>query len=156
MQIFLLWVLCGMIASIIGAKKGQGCFGFVIGMLLGPFGILFAVISKGNRKSCPYCKEWIHKDAVRCSYCQKEVPSVSEKTTPTTSTPSTNQKIKPAQIENTQALGVVFLAIVGLVFVVIFWKILLPLSLAGISIWLIWTKTKLYQETKLFLLQFWP
>ena len=57
----------------IGAKKGAGTSGFIVGFLLGPLGILIAIFSKGDRKSCPYCKEWIHKDATVCPHCQREI-----------------------------------------------------------------------------------
>ena len=56
----------------IGARKGMESSGFVVGFLLGPFGILIALLSKGDRKSCLYCREWIHKDATVCPHCQRE------------------------------------------------------------------------------------
>jgi hypothetical protein len=68
------WLLCGLIAGAIGKRKGEGFLSFIIGIIFGPFGILFALISKGNRINCPYCKELVHKDAVRCSHCQKDLP----------------------------------------------------------------------------------
>ena len=48
MEFVLLWLLCGFIAGIIGSKKGEGCVGFIVGVLLGPFGILAAIASKGK------------------------------------------------------------------------------------------------------------
>lgn len=66
------WVLCGFVAAMIGARKGIGSSGFVVGFLLGPFGILIALLSKGDRKACLYCREWIHKDATVCPRCQRE------------------------------------------------------------------------------------
>jgi hypothetical protein len=71
MEFVILWILCGVVAAIIGAKKGAGSSGFIVGFLLGPFGILIALFSKGDRKSCFYCKEWIHKDATVCPHCQR-------------------------------------------------------------------------------------
>lgn len=73
MEIFIVLLLFGCIAAVIGAKKGEGCLAFLIGLLLGPFGIILALISKGKRKTCPHCKELIHKDAVVCSHCQRDV-----------------------------------------------------------------------------------
>lgn len=69
----LFWILFGIIAAVIGDKKGQGLFGLFLGILLGPLGILIILTTKGDRKSCPYCKELIHKKATRCSHCQKEL-----------------------------------------------------------------------------------
>jgi hypothetical protein len=66
-------IIFGIIAAIIGDKKGQGLFGLFLGILLGPLGVLIMLTTKGNRKNCPYCKELIHKNATRCSHCQKEL-----------------------------------------------------------------------------------
>jgi hypothetical protein len=74
MVFVLIWLLCGVVAAMIGNKKGEGCGAFVVGALFGPFGILFALLSSGNRKTCPFCKEQIHKDAVVCPRCQREIP----------------------------------------------------------------------------------
>jgi len=75
MEWLLIWLICGVIAAAIASKKGEGCAGFILGLLLGPFGILFAILSSGNRKPCPFCKEMIHKDATVCPRCQKEMPA---------------------------------------------------------------------------------
>lgn len=73
MEFLIFWIICGIVAGMIGSGKGQGCFGFIIGFLLGPIGIIIALISKGNRKQCPYCKEYINKDATRCPKCQSDL-----------------------------------------------------------------------------------
>src|SRR6266540_877282 len=73
MEFVIIWILCGVVAAMIGAKKGFGGSGFVVGLLLGPIGILIAIFAKGDRKSCSYCKEWIHKDATVCPHCQREM-----------------------------------------------------------------------------------
>jgi len=66
-------VVCGLIAAAIGQRKGEGCGAFIVGVFLGPLGILAALFSKGNRKTCPFCKELIHKDAVVCPRCQRDL-----------------------------------------------------------------------------------
>jgi hypothetical protein len=76
MEIVIIWILCGIVAAMIGAKKGMGSSAFVVGFLLGPFGILIALLSKGDRRSCLYCKEWIHKDATVCPHCQRKLEHV--------------------------------------------------------------------------------
>jgi hypothetical protein len=68
-----LWGLFGIVAAIIGARKGEGFTMFVVGVLLGPFGILIAIFSQGNRKTCPHCRELIHEDATVCSHCQRDL-----------------------------------------------------------------------------------
>lgn len=67
------WLFCGLVTAIIGSRKGEGCAGFFFGILLGPFGILFAIYSRGNREECPFCKELIHNEAVTCPHCQKSL-----------------------------------------------------------------------------------
>lgn len=74
---FVIWILCGLIAAVIGEKKGEGCAAFFIGFLFGPFGILFALLSKGNRRTCPHCKELIHKDANVCPHCRMTLGGVA-------------------------------------------------------------------------------
>jgi len=67
------WILCGVAAGMIGSGKGQGCLGFILGFLLGPFGIVFALLMKGDRKQCPLCKEYISKNSKRCPKCQADL-----------------------------------------------------------------------------------
>jgi hypothetical protein len=67
--VFFIWLACGVIAGMIGAEKGEGCCAFVLGVLLGPIGIVIALLVKGNRKRCASCKELIHKDASACPKC---------------------------------------------------------------------------------------
>jgi hypothetical protein len=56
----------------IATKRGKsGGLWFFPGMLLGPFGILFAAISAG--RVCPYCRERVHPEAVKCPKCQSNI-----------------------------------------------------------------------------------
>ena len=73
MEIFVFWILCGAIASMIGARKGEGFTGFVIGILLGPIGVIVVLLSKGNRKKCPFCAELVNKEAIVCPHCQRDL-----------------------------------------------------------------------------------
>jgi len=70
MEIALLWIICAVIAAAIGSRKGEAGSGFLIGLVLGPFGILFALLSSGDRVPCPHCKERIHKKAEICPHCR--------------------------------------------------------------------------------------
>ena len=66
------WVLFGIAAVLVANNKGMdGCSWFVIGFLLGPFGLLFALLSSGRQ--CPHCKKGIHADATKCPYCQSDL-----------------------------------------------------------------------------------
>ena len=55
MNWLIFWIVCGCIAAAIGSKKGEGVAGFFIGLLLGPLGIVFALISTGKNVKCPFC-----------------------------------------------------------------------------------------------------
>jgi len=72
--IFITNILYGIVGAMIGARKGQGGLAFVLGVLFGRIGVLIAFFSSGNRKTCPYCRELIHKDATVCPHCQRDQP----------------------------------------------------------------------------------
>lgn len=75
----ILWLACGVIAAMIGARKGEALMAFIAGAIFGPFGIIFALLSKGNRMNCPFCKELMHKEATVCPHCQRELaPKIAD------------------------------------------------------------------------------
>lgn len=87
MTLFLFWVLCGIAAAMVASSKGRSAAGwFFLGLILGPFGLIFALISgkegpaDGERK-CPFCAEFIKKEAVVCKHCGRDLPApvVAEK-----------------------------------------------------------------------------
>jgi len=63
--------LCGFIAAAIGARKGNAGKAFFVGFLSGPFGILFAILSRGNRVHCSFCHELMRSEARVCPHCQR-------------------------------------------------------------------------------------
>lgn len=67
-----LWLIFPILGAWIGSKKGEAFMGFIVGLLFGPFGILFAILSSGNRTPCPACREKIHKNASVCPHCRSE------------------------------------------------------------------------------------
>ena len=77
--IVLLWIFCGLVAAAIGARKREGCLAFIIGVGFGPVGILIALISKGKRERCPYCKKFIDNEATVCPYCQRTITFAEER-----------------------------------------------------------------------------
>ncbi len=68
--LLLLWVVCGIGAAAIASARGaNGCLWFGLGMLFGPFGIIFAFLA-GDTKRCPQCASQIPGAALRCPKCQ--------------------------------------------------------------------------------------
>lgn len=62
------WVVCGIAGAIIGSSKNAGCGGFILGLLLGPIGLL-AAFTLDNRQQCPQCKSRVDDGAVMCPQC---------------------------------------------------------------------------------------
>ena len=80
MGVFIFWVLCGIAAAMVASSKGRSVGGwFFLGLILGPFGLLFALLAgkegpaEGERK-CPFCAEFIKKEAVVCKHCGRDLP----------------------------------------------------------------------------------
>jgi hypothetical protein len=70
--VMFIWLLCGILAAIIGARKGRGALGFILGCVFGPFGVLAAFVIKGDSKECPSCKELMRSGARVCPHCQRD------------------------------------------------------------------------------------
>lgn len=87
MEIFLFWIIGGVVVAIIANSKGKGTFGwFVYGFLLFPVALVHVLVSprnaavvaerevqSGTLKKCPHCAELIKVDARVCRYCQRDV-----------------------------------------------------------------------------------
>jgi len=73
MGFLVLWALFGLLAAYIASNRGGGgCGWFLVGVLLGPIGVVMALF---EGKKCPACMTRIHKAATRCPSCQKDLGS---------------------------------------------------------------------------------
>ena len=75
-------LLCALTSAMIGARKGSGGKGFLLGLVFGFFGISLAVLIRGDRKICKKCKSFIHRDASLCRYCGSVADPVETQATP--------------------------------------------------------------------------
>lgn len=86
--ILFVWILFGIAAGIVLANKGRsGCGGFLLGFLLGPIGLVIALVmradqaaldqeelSAGRARRCPSCAEIVRAEALKCKHCGADLP----------------------------------------------------------------------------------
>lgn len=87
MELLIAWAFCGLIAGVIASNKGRpGAGWLLLGILLGPFGILLALVvpadrrqldaealASGAMRKCSMCAELVRREALRCRYCGAEL-----------------------------------------------------------------------------------
>lgn len=84
MSFFIIWICLGIVGAMISSNKGNsGCAGFLLGVLLGPIGLLITFFDSdnedakrrktGDTKKCPYCAEYVKGDAIVCKHCGRTI-----------------------------------------------------------------------------------
>lgn len=88
MELFIgLWLLCGILAAVVGGAKGRsGCGWFIVGVLAGPLGLLAVVgmpvvpraesVDASAFRKCPDCAETIMREARLCKHCGHRLTDV--------------------------------------------------------------------------------
>jgi hypothetical protein len=71
------WLVVGLICALVGTglavSKGSGAAGFFLGLLLGPFGVLLALLLPEEGVRCAFCKGVVGKGAVKCRHCGSDL-----------------------------------------------------------------------------------
>lgn len=74
----ILWLLCGMGAAALYQRKGRSWLAaFVVGLLLGPIGVILAALAGPNWaevQRCPSCRELNPRHKQRCKACGAALP----------------------------------------------------------------------------------
>jgi hypothetical protein len=85
MELFILWIICGIAAAVVASSKGRSGFGwFILGVALGPFALLMVGFMpklepeavRVDTRKCPYCAEFIKPEAIVCKHCGRDVEPV--------------------------------------------------------------------------------
>ena len=75
----IVWFICGIISANICRNKSQsGCAGFALGFILGPLGIIIALVM-GPGLKCPACMKGVDKEARLCPHCRSALTPQSER-----------------------------------------------------------------------------
>ena len=74
MEILGLWAINLLVGIIIARVRGISAFGGCLwSALLGPIGWLIVAIWLTPHRPCPYCREKVHKKAVVCPHCHRDL-----------------------------------------------------------------------------------
>lgn len=75
----LIWILFGIVTGMVMSNRNRSTgAGFLLGLFLGPFGLIIALLTKEEvapaqrTRECPHCREPMRRDASTCPHCQKD------------------------------------------------------------------------------------
>jgi hypothetical protein len=91
MVLLIIWLLFGVAGGMIMSNKGRsGCGGFALGFLLGPIGLVIALVmgtdhkelehrslQSGDTRKCPSCAEVVRVEARKCRFCGSDLPTLA-------------------------------------------------------------------------------
>ena len=86
-----IWLAFGVAGGLIMSNKGRsGCGGFALGFVLGPIGLIIALVmgadhrelerrslQQGDMRKCPTCAELVRVGASKCRYCGSDLPPLA-------------------------------------------------------------------------------
>jgi hypothetical protein len=72
--VVVIWLVCAVAATVIGGRKGNPFGALFLGVVLGPLGLIAAILSgHANSRPCMHCAELILKKAKVCPHCRHDV-----------------------------------------------------------------------------------
>jgi hypothetical protein len=103
------WMLCSIIGALIADNRGGNwATGFWLGLIFGPFGLLFSLftggedaraskeLASGKKKRCPRCAELVQRAALVCKHCGHEFAEAEEDTAPSAEVSAASEKSETA------------------------------------------------------------
>ena len=66
-------VLFGGAGALLGRMRGHPIFGFFIGAVIGPLGLIIILFSRNDRWKCPACRMPVERDASICPHCRSSL-----------------------------------------------------------------------------------
>lgn len=73
------WLICWAAAWRLGVDKGRGVESFMLGLLLGPLGLLAVYLKPAGGAWCRFCERAIPKAAICCCYCTRPLNAPTAK-----------------------------------------------------------------------------